>query len=1511
MRTIGLVNVDKTEYIIIENIPVQDGTLTYIPDTPQTPNWLYYSSEELTLTITAQISAGEYEAVFKPKEKYRWSDNTDQQISVKWTIDPIKISAIPSQSGTIPFDGKKHIPTWLNYDPHKLEVSGDIEAITPGTYRVLFKPKDSYIWDPEISVVEKGYIAAFWKIDKIIISKPYIETDTFAYNEQYHTVTIKLENPNDWQYIKQEGTTRARDKGAYTITWTLLHPDCAVWDTSETSFSEIWVIGLTIVAIPMASVTSFLYAPGVVHSLDIKKEVYDSSGNIMFVIRHGISSIENAGTDYCVWYELKDPESSVWEDGTKTHKYINWQIRPAQLIRPSWKTGAVTNFTYVKGTTRTIVRSRDIQGYDPGLMIELGEFSAEKKGIYTIVYSLQNNPNYCWDTGNPYEDTRLAWYIGVANIHKPSLTVNSFEYNGAQRKLDDYLRNIPSTDLCSVAGTKAETNVGNYQISYSLKDPDSYCWSEDGSTAPVTLPWSITPKKLPKVKPVQLSYSMQTGGVELQVTGYQQVYMNRTGYLAYTAGTFTAVYSLKNSNLTWDDGSTEPITIEWKVVGAAVEKKEFYQDGQLIYTGDPLQVQITNFNSSVMTKSGELERTKVGTYTCYVGLKSGYVWDDGTEDPVPVQWHIEQRILPIPAANPAVNPYTGAEITVKLTNYQPRYWTEVGMKEVEIGDYIATLTLKDTTQTVWAPSDPYNKVLLHFNNSSNPGYDECGNSWTYSNVTVNSSLNKFNSAAQVNGNSKMIIDKPIPLGGQDFTIDFWFYMKSETSYENTKQGFLYSFTAIDDSIRVYCHRTANGANTGNISCGFVIAGEPEGEGKSYSRIYQDCRNAWHHIAYVYQHSNTTVYCFYDGTQAFATKKSIARRDMNFELFNNSAGGHGFVGGYGLVGAIDEFRVSDGIARWTQNFNGQLPSAPYEYTWANPTAPAEIAWSIKMSNIPKPYAEKTEFDYDKDVNVYTLRLFNENFNYMERSGIVSVAIPDSGRATYTHNYSSGTISCSFPGTMNFTYNLLKVSTTNFNVPETKNYPIKFKKKEKVTYTNAPSTVTATITATENERMNSINVQLTVPGIYTLSSETEDGALVYLLSTDTSVSVTSYSPRGIQTKIVNTTTINLPSVLTLDLASRPGNYSVTYSLLPELGVAWADGSTDPVVINWKIDGQPLTQEQSTFVQEQKIVYDKKKSVPQTVSCAYDPKYHILVRGSIQGTKVGTYTAVFVPQPGYVWFEGGDEEITLTWKIEPVYLPTPYLKPTEYEYTGSDITILPTNITNDLIATGNTLAQRNVGSYVREYYVPDDEQYAFENSDTMVTITWRITPRRVPKPVVDTVFTYTGEIRRPTYEYDNIDYVSVTGVDSAVNAGYYTATYVVDTTTSVWIDGTKAPISIGWRIDRQELSEQNSNFIAGSFDANKNNNVTTNLAGYNATYHNISGQTTAYNVGIYTCYVTPKPNYCWYGSTNAQKLPDAVQAQKTVQWTVGAVDLDIVVYDRLNTRRKPLALAMGIAA
>jgi len=130
----------------ITAVPSQAGTLAYT-GSEQSPSWNNYNPDQLTLGgTTAGTNAGSYQATFTPAGEYVWADETQNAVTVTWSIEKAAISSTPAQSGTLTYSGSAQSPTWSNYDSTKLTLGGTTSGTDAGSYDATFTPKKNYQW---------------------------------------------------------------------------------------------------------------------------------------------------------------------------------------------------------------------------------------------------------------------------------------------------------------------------------------------------------------------------------------------------------------------------------------------------------------------------------------------------------------------------------------------------------------------------------------------------------------------------------------------------------------------------------------------------------------------------------------------------------------------------------------------------------------------------------------------------------------------------------------------------------------------------------------------------------------------------------------------------------------------------------------------------------------------------------------------------------------------------------------------------------------------------------------------------------------------------------------------------------------------------------------------------------------------------------------------------------------------------------------------------------------------
>ena len=130
---------------IIMGIPAQSGSLTY-NGSAQSPAWSGYDAAKLTIGgTTSGTNAGSYNATFTPGANYQWSDGTTTAKTVAWSIGRASVG-VPSQSGTLTYNGSAQSPVWSGHDAAKLTIGGTTSGTNAGSYNATFTPVSNYQW---------------------------------------------------------------------------------------------------------------------------------------------------------------------------------------------------------------------------------------------------------------------------------------------------------------------------------------------------------------------------------------------------------------------------------------------------------------------------------------------------------------------------------------------------------------------------------------------------------------------------------------------------------------------------------------------------------------------------------------------------------------------------------------------------------------------------------------------------------------------------------------------------------------------------------------------------------------------------------------------------------------------------------------------------------------------------------------------------------------------------------------------------------------------------------------------------------------------------------------------------------------------------------------------------------------------------------------------------------------------------------------------------------------------
>ena len=256
-------------------------------------------------------------------------------------------------------------------------------------------------------------------------------------------------------------------------------------------------------------------------------------------------------------------------------------------------------------------------------------------------------------------DASGAWnlYLPEANVFvKPTVASGAYVFTGSEHEVK---LNYFDSEIMTITGDTKATNAGTYTIEITLNDTSKHTWS-DGTVTPVTLTWTIEEAKIgPSVR---ISGNMEWGSTLSADTAVSpgDATLTYQWYWSETASTEngTAIEGATKATYTIDSSLIGKyiyvvVTAEKEnyktevfsyVTETAVERMKVAKPsvtGVYVYNGEEIEATLVGFDSSKMIVDGNIA-TEDGEYTATVELAntSLYVWEDGTEETVELDWEV-------------------------------------------------------------------------------------------------------------------------------------------------------------------------------------------------------------------------------------------------------------------------------------------------------------------------------------------------------------------------------------------------------------------------------------------------------------------------------------------------------------------------------------------------------------------------------------------------------------------------------------------------------------------------------------------------------------------------------------------------------------------------------------------------------------------------------------------------------------------------------------------------------
>ena len=145
------------------------------------------------------------------------------------------INVLPSQNGTLTYNGQAQSPSWNAYNPDALTLGGVTTGTNAGTYTATFTPKGQYKWADGTQTAK----SVSWTIGRAEVKNVPAQTGSVTYNGSAQSPSWSNYNSSQ---LTIGGTSSATNAGSYRATFT--PTSNYKWsDGTTTAKSASWTIG--------------------------------------------------------------------------------------------------------------------------------------------------------------------------------------------------------------------------------------------------------------------------------------------------------------------------------------------------------------------------------------------------------------------------------------------------------------------------------------------------------------------------------------------------------------------------------------------------------------------------------------------------------------------------------------------------------------------------------------------------------------------------------------------------------------------------------------------------------------------------------------------------------------------------------------------------------------------------------------------------------------------------------------------------------------------------------------------------------------------------------------------------------------------------------------------------------------------------------------------------------------------------------------------------------------------
>ncbi len=670
----GTVDDIKTSFTIAKaqvEIPEADNsTYTY---NRRVQTYKVAENDAYTVAGNKRTNAGYYivSVALKDTKNYMWTDGTTDIQKHNFVIRKAQVLMPAEDKTTYVYDGKQK--TYKLVESSQYEITGNKQTL-PGQYevRVALTDRVNYEWtDGTTSDLFFNFVIRHKSAEKNSISIPTILDRTFVYDGDVKSLPI--EKNVYYSITGNEGV----NAGRYTVTLSLNDPDNTVW--SDGSIEDVklsFLINKAQVDIPAVDDTKFIYNGDF--------QVYNIAEDSRYTVEGDTQKMPGK---HEVLVTLKDPRNYEWIDGTTDALSYNFVIRSQETVLTSVEIPSVEvkNFVYDGDVKSLKIASSNYYN--------VSENEAVEAGRYSVKISLIDPTKTIWSDGS-VDDIKMVMTISKAQVEIPAADSSVFVYN------DDYQSYWIEPDSRYVVSNNVKMNAGKYAVKVALKNPKNYEWS-DGSVDDLSYSFAINKAqvRIPAADTSKFIYNGEPQAYIVKESSLYSVY----DYVKTTVGKYEVKVALDDTkNYEWSNGTIDDLSYSFtinkaKVQIPAADSRKFF------YTGDYLTYNVEK--SDLYSVAGNYQ-INVGNHDVIISLTDtkNYEWSDGKISDVVynfliVKQEVDVTTVKIPVPEITKFTYNSNAHTVEIP--ETDYYTVVGNTKTFAGKYVATVSLRDKEKMVW------------------------------------------------------------------------------------------------------------------------------------------------------------------------------------------------------------------------------------------------------------------------------------------------------------------------------------------------------------------------------------------------------------------------------------------------------------------------------------------------------------------------------------------------------------------------------------------------------------------------------------------------------------------------------------------------------------------------------------------------------------------------------------------------------------------------------------------